>query len=62
MKVQGTLQRWEQLPGSGAEREVLHKELLSACESIEWQVRRGSEFESPTGCICCCGCGSVGKC
>jgi hypothetical protein len=40
VKVQVTLQRWEQLPASAAEREVLHKELLSACESIEWQVRQ----------------------
>lgn len=38
VKVQVTLQRWEQLPASAAEREVLHKELLSACESIKWQV------------------------
>lgn len=38
VKLQVTLQRWEQLPASSAEREVLLKELLSACESIEWQV------------------------
>lgn len=38
--MQVTLQWWEQLPASAAEREVLHKELLSACESIEWQVRQ----------------------
>uniref|UniRef100_A0A7I4BBV5 t-SNARE coiled-coil homology domain-containing protein n=1 Tax=Physcomitrium patens TaxID=3218 RepID=A0A7I4BBV5_PHYPA len=38
VKLQVTLGRWEQLPSSAAERIVLHKELLSGCESIEWQV------------------------
>jgi len=39
--LQVTFQQWEQLPASSSgEREVLLKELLSACESIEWQVKK----------------------
>lgn len=37
--LQATFTRWEQLPPSATERIVLSKELLSSCESIEWQVR-----------------------
>jgi hypothetical protein len=37
--LHATFTRWEQLPPSATERIVLSKELLSSCESIEWQVR-----------------------
>lgn len=46
VKVQVTLQRWEQLPALAAEREVLNTELLSACESIEWQVRAKKKLKN----------------
>ncbi|CAK9864466.1 unnamed protein product [Sphagnum jensenii] len=44
--LQVTFTRWEQLPPSATERIVLGKELLSSCESIEWQVE---ELDRATG-------------
>jgi hypothetical protein len=36
--LQATFTRWERQPPSATDRIVLSKELLSGCESIEWQV------------------------
>ncbi|CAK9261957.1 unnamed protein product [Sphagnum jensenii] len=44
--LQATFTRWEQLSQSATERIVLSKELLSSCESIEWQVE---ELDRATG-------------
>ncbi|KAG0632046.1 hypothetical protein M758_1G300700 [Ceratodon purpureus] len=45
-KLQTTLDRWEKLPVSSTERTVLSREILSTCESIEWQV---DELDKATG-------------
>jgi hypothetical protein len=44
--LQATFTRWERLPPSATDRIVLSKELLSGCESIEWQVE---ELDRATG-------------
>ncbi|KAJ0458317.1 putative target SNARE coiled-coil domain, syntaxin/epimorphin, syntaxin 6 [Helianthus annuus] len=36
--LQGTFHQWEHIPVASAEQTRLTKELLSSCESIEWQV------------------------
>ncbi|KAG6492033.1 hypothetical protein ZIOFF_046980 [Zingiber officinale] len=48
-KLQSTFKQWEQAPLDIGERVHLTKELLSSCESIEWQVfniRRTVQAES----------------
>ncbi|OVA03510.1 Target SNARE coiled-coil domain [Macleaya cordata] len=37
-KLQSTFHQWEDVPSNTGERVHLTKELLSSCESIEWQV------------------------
>lgn len=37
-KLLSTLVRWEKLPTSSTERSVIGGEMLSSCESLEWQV------------------------
>ncbi|CAK9868472.1 unnamed protein product [Sphagnum jensenii] len=44
--LQATFTRWERQPPSATDRIVLSKELLSGCESIEWQVE---ELDRATG-------------
>jgi SYP6 family syntaxin len=44
--LQATFTQWERLPPSATDRIVLSKELLSGCESIEWQVE---ELDRATG-------------
>jgi len=45
-KLNNTVARWEKLSISSTERNVLSKEILSVCESIEWQV---DELDKATG-------------
>uniref|UniRef100_A0A5B7ARI3 t-SNARE coiled-coil homology domain-containing protein n=1 Tax=Davidia involucrata TaxID=16924 RepID=A0A5B7ARI3_DAVIN len=37
-KLQSTFHKWERIPSDSGEQLHLTKELLAACESIEWQV------------------------
>ncbi|KAG9446621.1 hypothetical protein H6P81_012749 [Aristolochia fimbriata] len=37
-KLQSTFHQWERIPSNTGERVQLTKELVSGCESIEWQV------------------------
>ena len=37
-KLQSSFHQWERLPAGTGEQARLAKELLTSCESIEWQV------------------------